>query len=204
MGKPSTELPLLTSIPCDEPKLTLTTEGRKIPFLVDTGATKSAIRESDLPNAPLSREQVNVGVSGIALAIPLSEQLRVEVGPLSAQHAFLMTDRLTNPFGRDLRCKLNCTVKCTPEGAYLDMPHESHVTVLTLLQENTENLVYRWTLIDGETTNRLQVCVCVCVCVQLAEKCSGSVRLGKSTPHGLGNGKDSVTLHSRLRRKRKG
>jgi len=55
-------------------------------------------------------------------------------------------------------------VKCTPEGPYLDMPHESHVTVLTLLQENTENLVYRWTLIDGETTNRLQVCVCVCVC----------------------------------------
>jgi len=104
MGKPSTELPLLTSIPCDEPKLTLTTEGRKIPFLVDTGATKSAIRESDLPNAPLSREQVNVvGVSGIAMAIPLSEQLSVEVGPFSAQHAFLMTtDTPTNLLGRDL------------------------------------------------------------------------------------------------------
>ena len=117
----------------------LTIEGRQIPFLVDTGATKSAIRRSDLPNTPLSREQVNVvGVSGVAMAIPLSEQLRVEVGPLSAQHEFLMAaGTLTNLLGRDLLCKLNCKVKCTPKGVYLNMPHESHVTVLTLLQENT-------------------------------------------------------------------
>ena len=95
---------------------------------------KLAIRQSDLPNAPLLQEQINVmRVLGVAMAIPLSEQLRVEVGPLSAQHAFLMAaDTPTNLRGRDLLCKLNCTVKCTPKGVYLDMPHESRGTVLTL------------------------------------------------------------------------
>ena len=39
------------------------------------------------------------------------------------------------------------------------MPHESHVSVLTLLQEDTENLVYQWTLTDGEASNHLQACV---------------------------------------------
>ena len=74
--------------------------------------------------------------------IPLSEQLRVEIGPLSAQHAFLMvTDTPINLLGRDPLCKLNCTVKCTPEGVYLDIPHESHITMLNLLQVNTKNLV---------------------------------------------------------------
>jgi len=46
-----------------------------------------------------------------------------------------------------------------PEGVYLDMPHESHITVLNLLQENTENLVHWWTVTDGEESNHLQVCV---------------------------------------------
>jgi len=125
------------------------------------GATKSVLRKSDFPNAPLSRERVKVvGMSGVAMPIPLSEQLRVEVGPQSAQHAFLMaTDTPINLLGRDLLCKLNCTVKCTPEGVYLDIPHESHITMLNLLQESTENLVYRWTVIDCEAFNHLQVYV---------------------------------------------
>ena len=157
----TSELPFLTSNPRDEPKLTLKIEGREIPFLVDTEATKSALRKSDFPNAPLSRERVKVvGMSGVAMPIPLSEQLRVEVGPQSAQHAFLMaTDTPINLLGRDLLCKLNCTVKCTPEGVYLDIPHESHITMLNLLQESTENLVYRWTVIDCEAFNHLQVYV---------------------------------------------
>ena len=102
----SSELPLLTLKPRDEPRLTLTIEGREILFLVDTGATKSAIRKIDFPNAPLSHEQVKVvGVSCVAMVIPLSEQLRVEIGPLLAQHAFLMaTDTPINLLGRDLLC----------------------------------------------------------------------------------------------------
>jgi len=144
--------------PCDEPKLTLKIEGQEIPFLVDTGATKSALRKSDFPNAPLSRERVKVvGMSGVACTIPLTEQLRVEIGPLSANHAFLMaTDTPINLLGRDLLCKLNCTVKCTPGGVYLEIPHESHITMMNLLQENTENLVYQWTVINCEAFNYLQ------------------------------------------------
>ena len=52
--------------------------------------------------------------------------------------------------------RLNCTVKCTPEGVYLDILHESHITMLNLLQENTENLVYQWTVINFEAFKYLQ------------------------------------------------
>ena len=135
-------------------------------------------------------------MSGVAMAIPLSEQLRVEFGPLSAQHAFLMaTDTPINLLQRDLLCKLNCTVKCTPEGVYLDILHESHITMLNLLQENTENLVYRWAVTDCEASNHLPG-----VLVQFEEERTRGVRLGKSTSHRHGQGADSITLHCRLRR----
>ena len=96
-------------------------------------------------------------MSGVACTIPLTEQLRVEIGPLSVNHAFLMaTDTPINLLGRDLLCKLNYTVKCSPEGVYLEIPHESHITMLNLLQENTENLVHRWTVINFEAFKYLQ------------------------------------------------
>jgi len=50
-------------------------------------------------------------------------------------------------------------VKCTPEGVYLDILHESHITMLNLLQENTENLVYRWAVTDCEALTICQVYV---------------------------------------------
>ena len=138
--------------------MTLKIEGQEIPFLVDTGATKSALRKSDFPDAPLSRERVKVvGMSGVAMSIPRTEQLRVEIGPLSVHHVFLMaTDTPINLLGRDLLSKLNCTVKCTPGGVYLEIPHESHIPMLNLLQESTENLVYRWTVINFEAFKYLQ------------------------------------------------
>ena len=81
------------------------------------------------------------------MVTPLTERLQVQVGLLTEQHSFLLaTNSPVNLLGRDLLCKLNCTVKCTPDGVYLEMLQDSHEPVLNLLQMTIEPMVYCWKL----------------------------------------------------------
>ena len=55
-----------------------------------------------------------VGITGVVEKIPTTENLTVECGPLEAHHAFLLAaNSLVNLLGRDLLCRLGCTVKCS-------------------------------------------------------------------------------------------
>ncbi|CAI5783792.1 protein NYNRIN-like, partial [Podarcis lilfordi] len=47
------------------------------------------------------------------------------LGPLLAEHTFLLTSSPVNLLGRDLLCKLNATIKCSEDGIYLYMPEDS-------------------------------------------------------------------------------
>jgi len=53
---------------------TLNVEGKQVTFLVDTGATRSTLKQGEIKNLPLSGDLVSVvGVSGRREDIPISE-----------------------------------------------------------------------------------------------------------------------------------
>ena len=76
-----------------------------------------------------------MGLDGIPRTCPLSQPAKVTLGPLLAEHTFLLTSSPVNLLGRDLLCKLRATIKCSQDGIYLHMPEESVPAFQGLVQE---------------------------------------------------------------------
>uniref|UniRef100_A0A665THK9 ribonuclease H n=1 Tax=Echeneis naucrates TaxID=173247 RepID=A0A665THK9_ECHNA len=102
-----------------------------------------------LPTAPpvTSRKTVRaVGVGGIPLCLPVSEPTTVSIGPFTenvssftTSHSFLLSDTTpVNLLGRDLLCKLNCTIYCTPDGIFLETNHGNATAVIATLTEQIQ------------------------------------------------------------------
>ncbi|CAM4661969.1 unnamed protein product [Lepidochelys olivacea] len=128
--------PLLPLTPMGECVLTI--NDFSLPFLVDRGASLSAVRTADLPEVPRTKKTISaVGITGVPTPYPLSKPLPVQVGPLSVDHAFLLSDSTpVNLLGWDLLCKLGCTIYCSLDGVYLQIPQSSlSDSVASLLSE---------------------------------------------------------------------
>ncbi|XP_069092718.1 uncharacterized protein [Pleurodeles waltl] len=51
----------------------------------------------------------------------LTQPLTLKVGPITVNHQFIFTSYCpVNLLGRDLLCKLKCTIRCSPEGIFLE------------------------------------------------------------------------------------
>uniref|UniRef100_A0A670IS81 Gag-Pol polyprotein n=1 Tax=Podarcis muralis TaxID=64176 RepID=A0A670IS81_PODMU len=77
-----------------------------------------------------------MGLDGIPRTCPLSRPAKVTLGPLLAEHTFLLTSSPVNLLGRDLLCKLNATIKCSSDGIYLHMPGDSIPMFQGIVQES--------------------------------------------------------------------
>lgn len=93
-------------------------------LLVDTGAACSTLRATEFPHVQPSLEIVNaIGVTNVTVPHPVSEPTNVTLGPISTEHAFLLSPcSPINLLGQDLLCKLGCIIYCQPDGFYLDVP----------------------------------------------------------------------------------
>lgn len=60
--------------------------GQSVACLVDTGASRSALRSADFPSVPLSCSSVTaVGISNQPVPHPVTKSLSVSLGPISDQ-----------------------------------------------------------------------------------------------------------------------
>lgn len=88
-------------------------------------------------NLKASKQTVRaVGVRGIPMSLSVSEPTLVSIGPFTNEdmsnfttsHSFLLSDSTpVNLLGRDLLCKLNCTIYCKPDGIFLETHQENTV-----------------------------------------------------------------------------
>ena len=108
-----------THVKYDNEALKKLVAGQTLTFLVDSGATHSVIRTSDLqPSPKLSGNYVySVGAAGIAVKERLTVPLRCEdVGHSVVKHAFLLSSLCpVNILGHDLMCSLGTCLLFTPE-----------------------------------------------------------------------------------------
>ncbi|KAJ1117546.1 hypothetical protein NDU88_005745 [Pleurodeles waltl] len=92
--------------------------GHCVSFLVDTGATRSTVKSSEVPNLPLSGRTVQVvGVANRHLTNSITDPVPVSIGNYQGVHQFVICD--SSPIallGRDLLCKLGCSIMCSNEG----------------------------------------------------------------------------------------
>uniref|UniRef100_A0A3B4XT82 ribonuclease H n=1 Tax=Seriola lalandi dorsalis TaxID=1841481 RepID=A0A3B4XT82_SERLL len=98
-----------------EPNLTIDINGKSTSFLVDTGASISTIKPTSSLNLKASRNTVRAVGVGVYLL------------------SFSQTAHTVNLLGRDLLCKLNCTIFGTPEGIFLETNQDNTTAVLAAL-----------------------------------------------------------------------
>uniref|UniRef100_A0A3Q1C8M2 Peptidase A2 domain-containing protein n=1 Tax=Amphiprion ocellaris TaxID=80972 RepID=A0A3Q1C8M2_AMPOC len=117
------------------------TTAKETKFLVDTGASLSTLNANSI-NLKTSKKKVRaVGVGGIPMHSPVSEPALVCIGPFTesvsnfiTSHSFLLSDTTpANLLGRDLLCKLNCTIYYTPGGIFLETNQDNTPAVLNAL-----------------------------------------------------------------------
>uniref|UniRef100_A0A8C9TLE4 ribonuclease H n=1 Tax=Scleropages formosus TaxID=113540 RepID=A0A8C9TLE4_SCLFO len=104
----------------------LEVDGRKIKFLVDTGATRSTLRSKEAQGAPTSGQFANVvGAAGLThflaetLPLPVSSPKTSHV----VHHAFLLSDFCpVNLLGRDLLAKLDVRIQVIKDSTHLSSP----------------------------------------------------------------------------------
>ncbi len=131
----------------EEPHLMIDVNGKSTSFLVDTGASLSTVKPTKSINLKTSKETVRaVGVGGIPMCLPVSEPTVVSIGPFTesmssftTSHSFLLSDTTpVNLLGRDLLCKLNCTIYCTPDGIFLETNQDNTTAVLAALLDQNQ------------------------------------------------------------------
>ncbi|KAL3980263.1 magnesium transporter [Sarotherodon galilaeus] len=103
--------------------LSMTVEGTELPFLVDTGATYSTLR--DTPDcATLSSSTVSVvGFSGIPMTLPLTDPALTQLGKQTLKHQYVVSPQVpVNLMGRDLLVKLGATIMCSADSLTVTLP----------------------------------------------------------------------------------
>ncbi|KAL3979211.1 neuronal calcium sensor 1 [Sarotherodon galilaeus] len=103
--------------------LSMTVDGTELPFLVDTGATYSTLR--DTPDcATLSSSTVSVvGFSGIPMTLPLTDPALTQLGKQTLKHQYVVSPQVpVNLMGRDLLVKLGATIMCSADGLTVTLP----------------------------------------------------------------------------------
>ena len=135
-------------------------EGKQVPFLVDTGATRSAMK--DPPPDKISPHHVPVmGFSGTIQHLPLTSPLILNVGHQTLSHPFVCSPQVpVNLLGRDLLIKMGVTILCSADGLVMTFPdgHSMNCSVsnnhtgnfLMMANPETHADIY-WALLDPET-----------------------------------------------------
>ncbi|KAJ1181822.1 hypothetical protein NDU88_007021 [Pleurodeles waltl] len=97
--------------------------GKEIDFLIDSGATISAVRNKLGPSS--GKTVTTVAVNGMLIHEELSEPLPVSVEDFAMTHRFLLSpDAPINLLERDLLSKLHATLYFSQNGIYLQVPEE--------------------------------------------------------------------------------
>ncbi|KAJ1171988.1 hypothetical protein NDU88_003845 [Pleurodeles waltl] len=157
----------VSDTPEENPMFPIKVGGKEIDFLIDSGATISAVRNKLGPSS--GKTVTTVAVNGMLMHEELSEPLPVSVEDFTTTHQFLLSpDAPINLLGRDLLCKLHATLYFSQNGIYLQVPEdrlELANRALTACKLSEDSMLcpnpvlslsptrYQWTPLQGDFYN---------------------------------------------------
>lgn len=127
-----------------DPTIVVKVNNRPLEVMVDSGAAFTCIRPEDAIHLPMSGQLIRtIGFEGVKQLIPLTEPIELCYKNLKPKIPILVSEHTPIALlGRDALCKLNCTIKCTPDGCLVDVPTD--VTSQLLMTMETEVSLVFW------------------------------------------------------------
>ena len=128
------------------PTLQLIVLGKQVTFMVDSGATSSAVKsgEFDCPPKFSGNHVYSVSASGQVVKEKMTTPLRVSLpmgSPSNTHFCYQSCAPLINLMGRDLMCKLGIILTSTPEGVKVMLQPDK---VFTAVQFDSSALTYAY------------------------------------------------------------
>lgn len=107
---------------------------RSLELMVDCGASFTCIRPEDAIHLPMSGQLVRtIGFEGMKQLIPLTKPVELRYKNQKIVIPILVSECTPVALlGRDALCKLNCTIRCTPDGCQVDMPNTARQLLATM------------------------------------------------------------------------
>ena len=116
-------------------------------FLVDSGATVSAINKTGILQES-NQTLKTVGIAGIAMSETISKPVPTIVSHVPLEQKFLISPSSpVNLMGRDMLCKLNAVIFCTPDGLFMRIPDDKLIQASQLLTHTEVTTAYLWRLL---------------------------------------------------------
>ena len=102
---------------------------RPLEVMADSGAAFTCIRPEDATHLPMSGQLIRtIGFEGVKQLIPLTEPIELCYKNMKTTLPILVSEHTPIALlGRDALCRLNCTIKCTPDGCLVEVPDRKSV-----------------------------------------------------------------------------
>lgn len=110
-----------------DPTIVVEINGQPLELMADSGAAFTCIRPEDATHLPMSDQLIRtVGFEGIKQLVPLTKPVELCYKNQKAVIPVLVSAHTPIALlGRDALCRLNCVIKCTPDGCQVDMPSDA-------------------------------------------------------------------------------
>ncbi|KAI3352568.1 hypothetical protein L3Q82_005507 [Scortum barcoo] len=112
--------------------------------MVDSGAAFTCIRPEDAIHLPMSGQLIRtIGFEGVKQLIPLTKPIELCYKDQKIRMPVLVSEHTPIALlGRDALCRLNCIIKCTPDGCLVELPED--VAHQLILKTETEVSSVSW------------------------------------------------------------
>uniref|UniRef100_A0A8C5FFP4 ribonuclease H n=1 Tax=Gadus morhua TaxID=8049 RepID=A0A8C5FFP4_GADMO len=132
-------------------------------FLVDSGATVSAINKTGILQES-NQTLKTVGIAGIAMSETISKPVPTIVSHVPLEQKFLISPSSpVNLMGRDMLCKLNAVIFCTPDGLFMRIPDDKLIQASQLLTHTEVTTAYLWRLLGKPS---VEICNATLPCIR--------------------------------------
>ena len=134
----------MVSKPEEDPTIWVKVNSRPLQLMADCGAAFTCIRPKDATHLPMSGNHVRtIGFEGIKQLIPATQPVELRYKNQKTTIPILVSEHTPiGLLGRDALCKLNCTIRCTPDGCRVEVPYEHYHQMF--VKAETETPVVYW------------------------------------------------------------
>ena len=111
-----------------EPTVSVRVNDKPVTLMPDSGACFTVVQPKDATHLPMSGHYIRtIGFCGSKQLIPTTQPVTLQLQSQTAVLPILVSDKTPiGLLGRDALTRLNCTIKCTPEGCILEVPEEMY------------------------------------------------------------------------------